>query len=446
MAINIAQGSTLRAHKSAITCFKFISISVIPLLLSGDSNGDLYLWNLLTRRPILHYSLNQGDGGNYGIVSLDHINGIYVIHSKDHNVRFFRTLGNDTIIERCDSREPFQTFVQIYEIPVNSLNFANVSVTHLKGDLYQLSCTNTMNSEGIDIYNFDINDPHSLKRIFADINFYETVKAILNDKEVFRFEKLGIVMKFLECNATIFFGFESGFVIGVRMQKDLTILSKDGEAFSPKSGLSKLKLDVSKDIKECLEIVYISSLHYPNPVLALSYGHDAHTLISSSTDDKIGIHHVPKTEEKSQIDVSDYHTNIERTIIVKRSMEISTEGIETSVKEVGYVSCAGDSMALGTWSGKTVIFKSLRPIQNFSRSKSNVLIDPSAVGSFQNPDKEKKRAKIGAMCLLPKNKTPGGGYKSKGEERRAKKFFSEDWCIIGYEDGSIALHSIISKP
>ena len=225
MAMNIAHGSTLRAHKSAITCFKFISISVIPLLLSGDSNGDLYLWNLLTRRPILHYSLNQGDGGNYGIVSLDHIDGIYVVHSKDHNVRFFRTPGNDTIIERCDSREPFQTFVQIYEIPVNSLNFANVSVTHLKGDLYQLSCTNTMNSEGIDIYNFDINDLHSLKRIFADINFYETVKAILNDKEVFRFEKLGIVMKFLECNATTFFGFESGFVIGVRMQRDLTVLS-----------------------------------------------------------------------------------------------------------------------------------------------------------------------------------------------------------------------------
>lgn len=386
---------TLRSHKSSVTGLLVLHLpqDVAPSLISGDATGTLCLWDLIRRRPIyVHQIENKAP-----IVALQYVDdGLLAVLDKHHKLRIFKLDGS---------------WEQVYEIPVNTLNFANFLIRRLGNDLYRLICCNTQDSGSIDIYEFHLSSLHSLKRIHKGLKFYEAIHS-LEFLTGLKLDKLGIVMKFTEWHGVIFCGMESGFVIGFKLSEDNQV-----------------------------EIVYVSHVHYPNPILDLYPGKDS--LLSSSIDDKIGIHNVNRRPDRMDLKRHD------QILLSCELQSPSTNFKPVPISQISHIKKLENLLLLSSWSGETIATDHQGKILNkFSKPKSSVEVNENPQGNIQTNKTHSKKAnpncKVNSLEGIS-SWNENSNYvisTNVGQRRRIEKFLQSNWCIIGYEDGNIACHRL----
>lgn len=427
---------SLRYHKSEVTSLIFVTWplrSQTPILISGDAGGVLVCWDPVTRRPIFTFNRNLE---SRVVVIQDLEDGLIAVLFKDHKLRFLQLPNKSlqsTNSKGCDTNElAAPELNEIYKIPVNTLNFANFLLQKIGERSYRLVCTNTQDSEAIDIYTFNLSDMHSLKRIYKGVNFSGIIEKIPNEPPASKADKLGIVMKFIERDGDIYCGLESGYVIGFRLHNN---------AESNEDNISSSF--------NFIEIVYVSSAHYPNPVLDLSLDTSNGDILSTSTADQIGIHRnfqlKPNVKEKFISDDSGFiKAPVDMTIACTIFQQMP-------MSKLSHIVPLNDCLLISSWTGRTLIIRANEVLAKISKSKSSVMVSESSQGSFQGENDTKKDRRTCKVSSLAGYPSPAGqaelGHESDikirpGQRRRIKNFLEKSWCVIGYEDGSIAFHQI----
>ncbi len=396
---------TLRHHKVAVTSLlNWCSEDILPTLISGDEDGTILVWNLLNRKPFYRYKCNGQ------IISLQQVNDLLVALCKDHTLRIFTFPLSVTlsINNTFSTSHNLAELNLIYEIPVNTLNFANAAVQHINGDIYMLWCCNTQDSETIDVYQFNIQEKTSLRRLHKAIALYEHISKMV-DPSVMKFDKLGTVMKFLLYEDRIYIGFESGFVVAVSLSDDLS-----------------------------LHVSYVSSAHYPEPVLDLSVGHDLKMVLSSSTTSSLGLH-------KAKSKLKHQHDTAEGDIIIDDS-EVYSNLIKLPTKKVAHIQQMDNIIVVSTWYGTTEIFDTTGrdTLTIIRKERGQVPVDDNPYGNASLP-KDSTRVKISStICISKTNTNEVSSIKdvTEGIKRRLLRFSNQTWCLVGYEDGSIVVKEI----
>ncbi|SCV04523.1 LANO_0G10726g1_1 [Lachancea nothofagi CBS 11611] len=404
---------TLRKHEQEVTSLNVIHQDPYPLLVSGDLKGKLLVWNLVTRRPLAHYQLPT----NAQVVSINYINNYLTVLSKDHTLRFLR-LHDETSLKSSTAKTHGNdncTLKEAYEIPINTLNFANVSIETITEDLYRLWSCNTVDSECFDVYTFDLKDPHSLKRKFNKINLHEALLKADNWDCRKSLDKTGIVMKFLKHNGVVYLGFECGFVVGLK------ILENEG-------------------VHPSLVVVYASSVHYPDPVLSLCAASDGHCIYSSSTSGVVGIHNAYEAPTDEYDDLNWLADGIG----IPTNFTLVNSCIDLHTAEIGHLESLQDSLVAIDWKGQTLVFSHERANFTFSKQRSNVPIEDSNVGTFSAEKRTKNWIKASSMACLGERGSKQVQVSGAGERRRVSLCASRNWCFTGYEDGSIIMQSFHS--
>ncbi|CAH00563.1 Asa1p [Kluyveromyces lactis] len=383
---------TLRYHTCGVTSLlHWNDEQDVPTLISGDEKGSILVWNLLSRKPYYKYTC-RGQ-----IVSFQQLNDLIIATSKDHTLRILKFPSTLTTKEGFPDYS-LPELELIYEIPVNTLNFANTAVEQVDTNNYRLWCCNTQDSETIDIYEFDLRDSKSLKRIHRALSLYEVISGLV-DPSTMKFDKLGTTMKFIIYEGIIYLGFESGFVIGLRLTQGL-------------------------------HIVYISSANYPEPVLDLTVGKDLGKVISSSTNSSLGLH-TPNINTES-------HNNVSSKDVVVDDSTIHSEMVNIPINKVSHIQQVDNLLIAASWSGRTVVFdiNGNKVLASILKERGQVLIDDNPYGNASLPENSTK-VKISAMTCIPKFNTVNPSCTSEGTRRRWIRFYKETWCLIGYADGSI---------
>lgn len=432
---------SLRCHKSGVTASLFVewpSKSRVPILITGDSSGLLVLWDLIIRRPMITYGLEDGAQ----VVALQDLGDKRIaVLSKNHKLRLFEMVSEETKALAKSSTvngDSLQRFHQIYEIPVNTLNFANFLVQKLRQDYYRLICINTQNSETIDIYHFHISDLHSLTRAFKGLTFSGIIQQLVTDPDSAKAKKMGIVMKFLEHDGIIYCGFESGLVVAFKIFEQ----GVEGICSSGDGGTGSHYF---------IQIVYVSSVHYPDPVLDLALNGESEEILSSSTKNLIGVHPKILVEDVINSDQPDYLHDRDQLVLMRKDLEISSSNFRhIPMSGVGHLAVVNGELVLGTWSGITCILgPDFRERARMSKSRSNVLVSDSSQGSLQGAtdDKSQKRhSKVSSLTGISSTDIQQFIAADRqlilrpGQSRRIKQFSEKSWCVIGYDDGSIAVH------
>lgn len=387
---------TLRKHKESISATEFINVRIQkdplvlkPYLISIDERGLLILWDLATRRPILEHQAHStqvmtikqlgidDDGEEYCII--EEYYGLIVTHGRDNLIKIWRLFNeiNEFNLE------------QVYEIPVNSLNFSNIDILN-----EFLITPNTLNSNFFDIYDISFISSNNsfnefkLKRIFNGIDLYKlsidqgfefTEFQINNDDEVNRVDKLGIIMKFLWIDhKTLFIGFESGHV---------------------------LQIEVGDDIR----VVSISQEHFPDPVLSLTYNKSNQRIISTSIKNEIVIHEVGKASIKK---------------------------VKLDFNKISNIGVVNKMYIILSWNGMIKFFDfNFEYISNYQKSKSLIQGDLNVIGNLNNDeDIKKKNIKPNAISVKLKQDV------NISLNRRDLKLINNDLISIGYDDGTIIIY------
>ncbi|AQZ14182.1 ASA1 (YPR085C) [Zygosaccharomyces parabailii] len=401
---------TLRFHKSSVTTLLVLQLpgDPTPVLLSGDATGVLILWNLITRRPITNYHIETSPR----LVALQYIGLASVaVLCKDHKLRIFN-IGD------------LPRWKQVYEIPINTLNFANFVIENLGDAWFRLICCNTQDAESIDIYVFHLTDLHSLRRVYKGLKFYESLIPLLGD--TVKLDKLGIAMKFVECNGVIYCGMESGFVIGFTMIKAKKTDGPEDE----------------EPANQSVRIVYVSNVHYPDPVLDLCV--TPQFILSSSTGNKIGVHDWRK--------LSYPNSSNENCPLVLTKDNFK----RVPLSQVSHVKQVDDFLLLASWSGEIVVLdQHYAFIAKFVKSKSLLQVTENSKGNLQGSSATTLSKENSLNCKITslqgisavhvrteaENKAMSATI-SMGKKRRLQKFIENAWCIVSYEDGSIAFYRL----
>lgn len=404
---------TLRKHETEVTCLKVVGWEPYPVLASGDAKGELYLWNLVTRRPFAGYKLET----KAQIIYIEWLNNYLIVLSKDHTLRFLQLHNETAVAIRGWTGNQFelQSFKIVYEVPVNTLNFANVVVTHMRESRYRLWCCNTMDSESIDVYEFDVKEQRSLRRLVSGINLYKAIIKAGNWSTGESLDKTGIVMCFLEHNGVVYLGYECGFVLG------LQLVERSGE-------------------NPTIVVSYVSSEHYPEPVLSLCYNEREEVILSSSTNDAIGVH----TLQAHSVNVSESEIalfSVEEGIAIKRGLTLINKSIHLPTSKIGHLGCVDGRLIAVDWSGRTLVCEKDETKFCFSKQRSNVLVDESSAGTFDQGKAPRCHIKATSMACIGKQTLRELRGIRRGEKRRTELCANRSWCFTGYEDGSVIMQS-----
>lgn len=430
---------TLRNHKKGITALQIIkmpSVSKVSVLLSGDSDGLFVIWDLVTKRPITCTQIKD----HPHIIAFQWVGStVLSILCKDSMLRMFKLeasalLSTDLVVgERQFNKTTGLQWAQIYEMPVNTLNFANFimdSQVELKdgkdNESYRLICCHTNDSEAIDIYQIMQDPKFKLQRPFDNINFPEFLKkqSLLEIFNVPKDSKFGIIMKLAKLNDIIFLGFENGFIMGFTTTFD-----------------EELQKGVA-------DLIHISNDHYPNPILNMCISGDE--LYSCSTDGFISKH-------KFSIDLltrpaAEYIKN--DTLLIKCSSTLKASRpsrIDLPLKNISHIDVISDDyLVVSNWSGKTIVINEYTSevLQTFVKTRNNLVANDSSIGDLTNGNNsntesslKSKNYKVGSMIGLKSFDVQSDGLKV-GELRRIKTLAKFSWCIIGYDDGTIKLNRL----
>ncbi|CUS22003.1 LAQU0S04e05952g1_1 [Lachancea quebecensis] len=404
---------TLRKHETEVTCLKVIDWEPYPILASGDAKGELYLWNLITRRSFANHKLET----KAQVIYIEWKNNYLIVLSKDHTLRFLQ-LHSEAAVAAKDiigHQAGLQSFSVVYEVPVNTLNFANVVVQQIKESQYRLWCCNTVDSESLDVYEFDVREQRSLRRLVNGINLYKVILKAGKFNASKSLDKTGIVMCFLEHNGIIYLGYECGFVLG------LELVEYSGE-------------------KPNVLVSYVSSEHYPEPVLSLCYNERDRVILSSSTNDVVGVHTLQAhSANLSKPEPAFY--SVEGGVATKRGLALDNKSIHLPTSKIGHLGCVDGALIAVDWNGRTLIFEKAETKFCFSKQRSNVLVDESSAGTFDQGKAPRCHIKATSMACIGKQTNCDLRDIRRGEKRRIESCANCSWCFTGYEDGSIIMQS-----
>ncbi|AGO12873.1 AaceriADL383Wp [[Ashbya] aceris (nom. inval.)] len=393
---------TLRAHVSTVTDIKPLSLDVIPHLLSADTKGCLYLWNLITRRPIASLDLKAH------VISIEVLGqDLYAVLARDNKLRFIRLQQESQLVRiNGNACRELRSLEVVYEIPVNCLNFANFGLQDLGMCNYRLWCCNTMDAEAIDVYEFQLGDDQSFKRTFNAVKLFEPVTELSAAKHKFRFDKMGIVMRFMVAEDTVFCGFESGVVVGLRI------------------------------LNKTLQISYASFAHYPEPVLSLAHDTARRRVLSSSTTDRIAAHSIPTADLPILKTVAG--------IQVVENAVTTEETIPIPLKKIGHLAVLNDILLLTSWQGYVLALQDQKELLRYRRERNLISVDDSSNGQ-EETKKDKPWTNAGPIAGVAYSKDVLQLIPDKlriGEKRRLEDFLERKWYITGYNDGTITVSQI----
>ncbi|SCU97270.1 LAFA_0G10660g1_1 [Lachancea sp. 'fantastica'] len=403
---------TLRRHEHDVTALKIVSQDPFPVLISGDRSGLLLVWDLITRRPVATHKLES----KAQIIHIDWVEKYVTVLSKDRCLRFF------TLHDECDAALTTEakrgsianqkfSFEEVYSIPVNTLNFANVAIQTLSNGLFRLWCCNTQDPESFDVYTFDVKDQQSLKREFKAVNLYSILIGATNWDRTASLEKSGLVMSFLDVDGVVYVGFESGFVVGIRYIERNTA-------------------------GPLLAMLHASSVHYPEPVLSLCSSGDGQRVYSSSTTRFVGEHGVDynyKPESESNV----YSNGISYS----RGYSLCNSSIELGTAEIAHLESIQNSLVALNWRGQTVVANKQESRVVGTKLRSNLVVEASNVGSFSADKKAKIWVKASSIVCLGANTISTDKPLNTGCRKRVSQAATRNWTFTGYEDGSIVMQS-----
>ncbi|SMN18144.1 similar to Saccharomyces cerevisiae YPR085C ASA1 Putative protein of unknown function [Maudiozyma saulgeensis] len=409
----------LRSHKSRVTSLVLHSdheYGSEPILLSGDENGVIIIWNAITRRPLNKIQLPA----DVQVIDLHYLDDKIMVLSKDHSLRIYTN------------------FVETFEMKVNTLNFANISIfPNSQENEYTMVCCNTSNSENIDIYNFFDGKMNSLSRLFNSVSFMDFIgmHSLLGRD----FGKMGILMKIIrdDTRGIIFCGYESGTIIGFK------IANTKFATFEKNS---------------YIKVILLSKFHYPNPILDITLDVEKGILLSSSTEkqlEEIDYKHCNLFQDTQNID--DYFIDINQNIIMNKELwseSYVTNAIKTNHGKISHLCLLKDQIVYSTWSGKTVVIDRATNVEKdlFWTSRSRVAVSESSQGNI-DPNRSKlinkdpKFEKIGAMAVFDPLVTDLSALSQKKnlispKLRRLEQYVHQSWCYVGYNNGNIAAYRI----
>ncbi|ANZ77354.1 BA75_04430T0 [Komagataella pastoris] len=236
----IESGAMLRFHKSPVSAlepFYLPSPFVVngePLLLaslvSADENGWVVWWDLGTKRPLGIWRAHESTivtvqqmGIHWdGDVPRLHQNsfGKLLTHGRDNCLRIwdlFRVSSFDSMDwnlckvlhkTRDTARNP-----DVYEIPVNALNFCNVAARS-----EMIATPASLSSENFDIY---IVSNDRLDRLHSNVDTCEILQQNQDSHETDESRKFGAIMQIIWTgNLQLVVGYESGIVACIQLQKN----------------------------------------------------------------------------------------------------------------------------------------------------------------------------------------------------------------------------------
>lgn len=386
-----------------------------PYVVTADEKGNLKLWDLKTHRTIIE--IDHAHKGS--VLSVKQLGTTYkeedattvidpalfgycLTHSRDHTIKFWRLLDDKGAI----------LFKEIYEMPVNSLNFSNVD----SFDHYLVS-PNTSDSNKFDIYDLNflyMDNAKHLTRVFEAVDllkeckiqgheFHEfNLRAKQDDDldNVNRVDKFGIVMKYLWIKKDLIaVGYESGHVVIVQCD-----------------------LDTKK-----LKILQVSAYHFPNPVLSISYNQHENTLLSSSIKSKIVKH-----------DLSNFKSE--------------PTSVKVQLNKISNIITYQDRLILSSWSGLIKFFKSTKTtdsyeeISQFNKPKGMLIGNLNIIGNNQSNDIEIQKQYIvkpnTLEVFIQDQKEIGVGYQ-RILERRDMMLLKKNFLCVGYDDGTVMVYDDI---
>ncbi|CCH61856.1 hypothetical protein TBLA_0F03180 [Henningerozyma blattae CBS 6284] len=377
---------TLRYHKTSVTslCILRLVQEKVPRLISGDTEGKVVIWNLITRRPVTRYDI----GKRVNIMSIEQIDDRLIgVLCKDYMLR----------ILRVGQEEEMQ---EVWSIPVNTLNFANFQMGKLQdngGNEYMLVCCNTQESENFDVYRVRLGEGEGgnrLQRVCHNVNVYEKLQENGYALQLNDLNKSGIIMKFVLDNnkGVVYCGTESGIIAGFGLPK----------AAGQDSGT----------------VVYVNQGFSPEPVLDMCLDEGEDCLYGVSTGNAV-----------KKFDVMEGTT---------RSIEVNRGG------RLGQLSVLQEYILVGSWKGESIVIsKKSGKVNASAKQRSNLVVSVSSNGQDKSR-KFERNTKISSIVGLDRFEYEHGEHHRITETMRIDKFASKDWMIIGYDDGSIVLRCVNS--
>ncbi|CCE85914.1 Piso0_005554 [Millerozyma farinosa CBS 7064] len=330
-----------RGHVESITCVSEFEYNGNLTLVSSDSRGWIFWWDMKKRRPISVWRGHQAS-----IISLFQASkNILISHSRDSDIK----LWNISVYKNCNPAIPERDSTdgsnQVAEddfhtktnpapefkvIPVNALSYCNVAYSN--GCLITPATTNSNN---FDIYQLFANDDRlneftlddlKLKRVSTSVDpvkLYErhsgrkALEENLDEglQDMSKRGGFGIIMRIMWISSdTFYLGFESGHVLGLSIQFNEMYHEKITEVTT---GSSKLVLNKEPKIS----VVYYSNESVPNPILSMAHSPDKSSVLCGSTSKYMYIHPTTKDETRGQREIFEnlHHSGIQ-SISVKSGL------------------------------------------------------------------------------------------------------------------------------
>lgn len=418
---------SLRGHQNPITCTAVFRDHTrdCNTLITSDNEGWTGWWDIRTKRPIAVWRSHSKS-----ILTVTQIEkDLLLTHGKDSCVRIWtleplkaysKTFPKGDRIDKNTNPWPHHV-----EIPVNTLNFCNVS--YLNGLLLTPS---TQESNNFDIYsifpastahNPDLYERLSLRRLVANADpsaLYKKAKAKASTEIDFEFEigdtskrdGYGIMMQTVFVSPGKFcIGYESGHVLGFSMEEyssETTIREKNGSSSFDASLINK---------QPTVKVTYYSAVHSPHPITALAY---RDKLYLGSASKMLAIHIV-------QSDVLE-------------DPQLETHNLKTA--GIQDIAIASSMSIVAFWDGDVRGYSNGAEFNKiWSTARDTPRIDTLESNSGQsNPIERHSKIKANSLCIVECDKSSPSTYK----EIVSRRQHSPQLLVAGYADGLVTMYDI----
>lgn len=392
---------SLRGHSLQVTCSIYLDSSFI----SADASGYVFWWDLNLKRPKRQWKAHESH-----VLLLIYVKefDILLTHSRDSSIRFWFLSETD----EKSSNPPFK------ELPVNSLNFCNVSLISSR----YLLTPSTVDSDNFDIYDLNLADSSSslnFTRLVHNANPWELyLKAMKTlpiplDDDISKRDKFGIMMRTVWVDEhTFYVAYESGHVIGYNIEYLTSKLTNLERGSTNSTSL------LNKGPK--INVFHISDKLKPSPIISLTYEKSNNRIITGSASKSIQILEIPSSHQSL--------TEDENILILLKYSGLS----QISMLEP-------DTIVVGFWNGIVKGYQShLKLDEVFKLEKNLPMIDV-------NDESQSQRLKLSSISCKGAIKEETGAVAvvapSQKDLLRSKRNVSNKILMaIGYENGLINMY------
>lgn len=384
---------SLRGHSLQVSCCLFFD----NFLVSADSEGYVFWWDLNLKRPKWSWRAHDSH-----ILLLDYVEKFNVLltHSRDSSIRFW-----DLSNKGETNCPPFK------ELPVNSLNFCNVSLISSR----YLLTPSTVDSDNFDVYDINLattSESLDFTRLMHNVSPWDLyIKSLKTlpvplDDDLSKRDKFGIMMRTLWVDESTFYvAYESGHILGFSMEHPSSKLS------NMEKGNTKSTSLLNKG--PIVRVFHISEELKPNPVISLI--RRGNSVIAGSASKLIQILDIPSSRATLTEDSTDL-------ILLKYSGLSQISLLQPNIIVVGF------------WNGIVKGFSANQELDEvFKIEKSLPMIDT-------NDENQTQRLKISSISCkgsLNKDTSVISGKSQKDLLRSRRDVSNKILMAVGYESGLI---------